>query len=212
MTKVKTIPAMTPPVVHDYLTELGKQWTGQGVAVELGSWLGATAAALLRGLMKAEPAYDRPFYAFDRWKASTGEVVKARSFETISSPGILYFGQDLLPLFLKNVRYSRMRTFQGSIQETITQYPGDPIEICLFDAPKHNPLFIQCIRALSPYWIPGVTVLGLLDYYAYRKRPEKQTLKAPVRLIENNPGCFEKLVEWPDECSCVFFKYVKELR
>ncbi|MBU0929950.1 MAG: hypothetical protein KJ623_02670, partial [Nanoarchaeota archaeon] len=39
------------------------EWTGKGVAIELGSWLGATAVPLLTGLITA--GYDKPFYAFN---------------------------------------------------------------------------------------------------------------------------------------------------
>ena len=69
------VPAMTPTVVHDYLARLGEEWSGRGVAVELGSWLGGTAVPLLRGLERA--GYDRPFYAYDRWEATEDEVRKA---------------------------------------------------------------------------------------------------------------------------------------
>ena len=66
MTKPTHIPEMTPPYVHDYLRQLGREWTGQGVAIELGSWLGASAIPLLEGLVEA--GYDRPFYCFDKLK------------------------------------------------------------------------------------------------------------------------------------------------
>jgi len=65
------IPAMTPEHVHDYLTKIGAGWTGEGVAVELGSWFGATAFYLLQGLVFA--GYNKPFYCYDRWKANKEE-------------------------------------------------------------------------------------------------------------------------------------------
>ncbi len=47
------IPTMTSRPVHEYLEQLGSQWTGRGVAMELGCWLGASSVPLLRGLVKA---------------------------------------------------------------------------------------------------------------------------------------------------------------
>jgi len=204
------IPQMTPVHVHDYLRQLGRGWTGQGVAIELGSWLGASAVPLLEGLVEA--GYNRPFYCFDKWSANVEEAAKARD------QGIpIRYGQDLLPMFLENVTpiYPKIRATQGRIQFKIRYYPGDPIEICLFDAPKREPVFSIAINALKPYWIPGVTVLGLLDYYFYKRKPvgEQKPYLAPVRFIESHPGCFEKIKEWggDDPCSCVFFKYVKKI-
>jgi len=44
---------MTSPEVHTYLEQLGSEWTGQGCAMELGCWLGATSVPLLQGLVQA---------------------------------------------------------------------------------------------------------------------------------------------------------------
>ena len=67
---------MTPVEVHDYLRELGTQWTGQGVAMELGCWLGASSVPLLEGLVQV--GYDKLFWAFDRWIANKQQVREAR--------------------------------------------------------------------------------------------------------------------------------------
>ena len=205
--KNQKIPAMTPQCVHDYLIKIGSEWTGKGVVVELGSWLGATAVSLLEGLKKAN--YCRHIYCFDRWKASQQEVIKAKE------QGVqLDVGQDLVNIFLENVKpvYKHFVLHKGNIKDTIKRYGGGEIEICLFDAPKTDPLFSQCIDVLSKYWIPGVTVLGLLDYYSYKKNKGMAGMKmlAPVNFIEQHKDSFEKIAEWPDKCSCVFFKYIKK--
>jgi len=208
--KYKGIPAMTPPVVHSYLGEIGRKWKKKGVVVELGSWLGATAVSLLEGLVQA--GYDVPFYAYDIWKAHEEQVRKAED------QGVeLQIEENLLPLFMQNVSKvypaSKIMANRGYISDTIREYPPQPIEICLFDAPKREPVFSNVVRRLSPYWIPGVTILGLLDYYFYKsKKGEKQEVfRAPVKFIEEHEGCFEKIAEWPDKCNCVFFKYIKKL-
>ena len=203
------IPAMTPQCVHDYLRELGSKWMGKGVVIELGSWLGASAHPLLEGLKEA--GYDRPFYAYDRWQANLEQVVKAKNQGVI-----IQEGQDLLPLFLKNVTpvYNYIYPTRGAISTTIQTYPKEPIEICLFDAPKQEPIFTDAVRALSPYWIPGVTVLGLLDYYFYLsiEGRMREKFKAPVNFIEKHWDSFVQLRQWgPCECSCVFYMYVKKL-
>lgn len=198
------VPAMTPTCVHSYLYEIGTQWSGKGVAVELGSWLGATAIPLVTGLKKA--GYDRPFYCYDRWKANAEEVQKAKA------QGLeIKEGQNLFPLFLDNVsaHYNNIQAFRGPITDTL-KWHGEPIEICIFDAPKRDPVFSYAMRQVAPSFIPGVTVLGLLDFYFYRRceGKKREACKVPVRFIERNGDCFIPVAQWPDKCSCVFFKYM----
>ncbi len=210
---MKGIPAMSPPEVHDYMRDLGRGWAGQGLAVEVGCWLGATSAALLEGLVEA--GYDKPFWAFDRWKANGAEVRKAKEQNVT-----LKLRQDLQSIYMQNVCkvYPKIRAVKGKIPYTLKSYSGDPIEFCMFDAPKRNPMFIQSIRAFIPYFIPGVTVLGLLDYYFYagrrdvQKKGDWKKFLAPVRFMEQYKDNFTMLQEFPENGSCVFFKYEKSIQ
>jgi len=204
------IPAMSPPEVHAYLRELGAGWTGQGSAVEVGCWLGATSAALMEGLVEA--GYDKPFWAFDRWMANEAEVIKA------AQQGVqIHEGQDLKPVYLKNVLpyYRDVKPVQGKAPQQLFQYKGGPIEFCMFDAPKRNPVFRRSVGAVLPYFIPGVTVFGLMDYYFYRSRrdgqqkPDWAEFLAPVKFIDTYKENFTLLREFPDNGSCVFFRYEK---
>jgi len=203
------IPEMTPESVHDYLREIGSQWSGQGVAIELGSWLGASAVPLLEGLVKA--GYNLPFYSYDKWRANGEQMEKSRD------QGVrLQMNQDLHSIFMENVAmvYPNIKAIKGSISVNIKKYCGDPIEICIFDAPKREPVFGDSISALKDHWIPGVTTLGLLDYYFYKQYEgkDRDDFLAPVRFIERNKDSFVKIKEWPvNECSCVFFKYIKKI-
>lgn len=200
----KDIMPMVPIEVYEYISGISTQWTGKGVAVEMGCWLGGTTLSALSGLITA--GYDKKYYCYDRWKATRGEVARAKKY------GIeLKQGEDILEMFTDNVlnMYSNIHIFKGEISESIKHYPGEPIELCFFDAPKKNPVFRQCVQALSPHWIPGVTVVGFLDYYQYMKfgGTQREQLKAPVRLIENNPDSFIEMKDfWPD-ASCAFFLY-----
>ena len=75
-------------------------WTGQGLAVELGGWLGASTVPLLSAL--SDVGYSDLYWVFDRWQASENEVQKAKI------QGLeLKVGQNLLPLFLKCARIYR---------------------------------------------------------------------------------------------------------
>lgn len=203
---VEGVPAMTSLQVHRYLEELGASWTGQGVAMELGCWLGASSIALLKGLVKA--GYDRPYWAFDAWKANTDQIPKAKEQGVF-----LKSEQDTLPIFVKNTTpyYANIVEGKGSLPATLEKYNNDPIEFCIFDAPKTNPVFTNCIKRLSPHWIPGVTVLGLLDYYFYRRHTgqKRKNFRAPVDFMEKYGSHFKLEKSWENECV-VFFRYLEK--
>ena len=205
------IPSMTPPVVQDYIYDVGTQWTGQGVCIELGCWMGATSVPLLTGLVEA--GYNRTYWAFDKWMANGSEIQKA-----VDQGLPVSLNQTLLPIYKSNVVkvYNKVKTVQGKLPKTLGTFDNSIIEICLFDAPKRTPIFEQCIARLLPHFIPGVTVLALLDYDFYKSRRKSgenwQPYMAPVKFIERHHNHFEKMSEWPEQTSGVFFKYVKEIK
>lgn len=201
------VPAMTSRQVHDYLETLGRSWTGKGAAMELGCWLGASSIALLKGLVQA--GYDRTYWAFDAWKATPDQLPKAKA------QGVdLKARQDTLPIFLKNVRqvYTNLETIKGPLPSTLFGYDGQPIEICIFDAPKADPTFRMCIDYLQPYWIPGVTILGLLDYNFYLRHTgeKRRKFRAPVDFMEKFGDHFQIEKQWDNE-SVLFFRFMKKL-
>ena len=195
---------MTPECVHHFLHHIGKQWSNRGVAMELGCWLGASSVPLLEGLVQA--GYNRPFWAFDMWKASPQQVQEA-----FKQGQEIVFGQDLIPVYRSNVRgvYKDVLMVRGRLPQSLSNFTNEPIEICVFDAPKRNDVFNQCIDLLKPYFIPGVTVLGLLDFYSYKKKTkaEQYNFMAPVDYVSRG---WDILADWPDKCSCAFFKMRKD--
>lgn len=205
----REIPTMTTKLAQRYLKEIGEKWRGRGVAMELGCWLGASAVPLLKGLVTA--GYNKQFWAFEKWTAYPSQIRKAKI------QGLhLSDGQDTRLLFLDNVHkvYKRVTAVKGMFPHVLERYsPGENIEICIFDAPKTDPVFSLSIKTLYKHWILGVTILGLLDYNFYKgKAGDKQEgFLAPHRFIDRNRGCFELIKEWEGESS-VFFRYINPLR
>lgn len=209
----KGVPAMTSPVVHEYLKELGLLYSGKGVVLELGCWLGGSALPLLEGLVKA--GYNKQFYAFDRWIADKSQVVKA------AKEGVkLTVNESTFPKFWNNVitTYSSVCAFRGGLPNSLYDWElsigyQERVEIVIFDAPKQEPIFTGCMKKILPYCIPGVTVFGLLDYNFYQRHTgiKRKKFRAPVDFVEKYKNHFEVIKEWPDQCP-VFLKYLKELK
>ncbi len=206
--KYESIPRMNTDDCLNTLTRIGEKWTGQGVAMELGCWLGASSVALLKGLNKA--GYDKPFYAFDRWKANAQQVREGWEFVTS-------IGQNLLPQYRKNIHpyINKLAHHKGKLPEILetADLSDVRIEMLVLDAPKTEPVYTACIRALHKHWIPGVTILCLLDYNFYQRKEgvERERLLAPVNFMIRNEGCFSSIHQKEGE-SAAFFRYEKPLK
>jgi len=202
------VPTMTSPEVHDYLQQLGTEWTGQGCAMELGCWLGASSIPLLQGLVEA--GYDKDFWAMERWWVKQEQIGKAaeQGFKLVK-------GQDSSLIYLENVKpiYDKIKAFRTEIPGGLTNYTGGKIEILILDGPKRDPVFIDCMNYLLPYCIPGVTVIGLLDYHFWERLEGKkrEAMKAPIKFMEKYGDHFSLLKEWKIDDVCAFFKYEKQI-
>lgn len=204
---MRTVPTMTPHCVHEYLGQIGANWHGWGVAVECGCWLGASCIALANGLRRA--GYDRALHCYDNWRANASQVGKA------SAQGHrIGVGDDLEPLFWANVLpvYDRLETHQGDLARA--HWGGAPIEIFILDAAKREPTFSRVLRTFSPAWIPGVTLVGLLDYHYYRGQPPaaKAAFECQRRFVEAHPGSLELLMDFGEQSASAFFQYQEPLK
>jgi len=158
-----TIPAMTSSAVWGRLEEIGAGWQGLGAAVECGSWFGASACALARGLVHA--GYDRPLYLFDAWQLNQSEVIKARAagFE-------VRFNQDIEAICRANVQavYPRVETHKGAIQKA--RWTPEPIEIFVLDAVKRDPAFSTVMAKFVRHCVPGAIIV-MLDFHYWKHAP-----------------------------------------
>lgn len=191
------IPAMTPTEVHDYLIQVGENWEGDGVAVECGSWLGATCAALCIGLEKAD--YERSVYCFDRWKSNKEEVGKA-----VNQGQEICNHQNLRPTFLDNV--GSVTDIDIQTQRTKmrhSEWCGEDIDIFLLDAAKSSPQFEQTLDIFGPHWVDGA-VVGFMDFYFARKLGRVLNQE---HFVQNHSESFERIKTF-DGCSCAFFRYL----
>lgn len=192
------IPTMTGAATHAALEAIGRAWTGRGVAVECGCWLGASTCALLRGLVAA--GYDRPIYAFDRWVANASEVDKA------GDAGMMVtLGENLLPIWHANVsrQYQNICPQRGELRRL--DWSGRPIEILVVDAAKREPVFSHLMGQFGPHLVDGAWV-ALLDYFYWRKfdGAAADALRCQERWVSGQDGHWKMVTDLTGESGAIF--------
>ena len=196
------VPSMTGAEGLRQLEALGREWTGRGVAAECGCWLGASAMALLRGLVAA--GYDRPFWAFDRWTANESEVRKAVAF------GVrLEVGEALRPYWAQNAGSVYPYVEARRCELDALRWPGGPCELLAVDAAKREPAFSHVMGEFLPWLVDGA-VVALMDYGYWRRfgGARAHAMRCQERWMDEHKTAFA-FVRDISGCGAVF-RYTKE--
>jgi hypothetical protein len=194
--ELSRIPGMLSPAEKHYLYRLtSHDFQGKGAVVEIGSWLGSSAAYLASGL---KTKWEVPLHCFDRFQADAAEVEKARR------QGVpLTMGQDTLPVFKKFLGDVYPHVIPVKTDVKNIQWNGGPIEILHLDAPKKIGELAPLWRMLGPKLIPGRSVVVLQDFVypgAYA-----------IPLVMGVLGDAFRVHAIPDPDKCtVSFRYKKE--
>ncbi len=152
------IPGMLSLAEKRYLYGLTfGEYEGRGAVVEIGSWLGNSAAYLARGLK--DRGFPVQVYCYDRFVSDASEVVKAHA-QGLS----LEEGQDALPLFRSYLKEfgPGVVAFKTRVEEL--RWDEGPIEILHIDAPKKIAAVEHVFRTLGPQLIPKKTIVVMQDF------------------------------------------------
>ena len=186
------------------LRQAAREAMPQTAIVELGCWLGAGTAQLALGLRERNDAHGVDVHCFDYFQASGPEVRKAKA------AGIaLNRGQDTLPVvqgllapFDVPISYRK-----GSIE--FAHWKRRPISVYVQDAGKDPASFSLMISKFAPSWVPGQTVLFLMDFYTWRKSG-KAFERCQTDFVEANQDCFSD-PEPIRGTSSVKLRYLKQV-
>lgn len=175
--------------------------------IEIGAWLGAGTAQLAIGALKRTDSHRLQIHTYDRFQATAIEAQRA------CSKGVaLSASQDTLPV-VQNL----LSGFGGLIHFHKTDlnavaYPEKKlVSVYVDDAAKTPGLFTHMLKTFSPYWIPGETVLVLMDFFYYAKRPDSSTLQYQKFIVDNNPGSFTLIEDYSHRSSIAAFRYEQPL-
>lgn len=191
------IPSQNEASVKQKLYELGQAIPdGKGAVVELGPWLGSITAHVAAGMRRQ--GKKNPIYVYDRFYANDREVEKAKRFEVNIE---LY--QDTLDVFKKNIA-----PFEASITATKgslidVKWTHGPIMLYIDDAAKKGDIFKHCLDTFSPSFIPGETILALLDFFYYKKT-KKDTHKSQQRYMDKHKNEYEFVCRLEGSSAAIF--------
>lgn len=138
---VPTIPAMTTDAERLFCYRTAKELAGDGVMVELGSWMGASTAYIAAGLRDSGVENKAKVYAYDRWKWDHKAHTEKNGGPLKCSSMYKEFKANLGPLL------EWVKPRQGEIGEIV--WDGPPVAFLFCDAPKRVNEIAHVMRAFA---------------------------------------------------------------
>lgn len=197
---VTTIPSMggteIGPILRKYASRVP---SGQAI-VELGCWLGAGTRQLLDGVQQS--GNDVVVHSFDKFQVNKYQKKKAAE----QGVALVDSHKQFQLNFVEEVRVGRLRVQKTVIDQV--KWGGPQIGLYVDDACKRQPAFDAAVKIFSPYWVPGQTILALMDFWYFLQVPGDDGLRYQHDWISNRWSCFE-VVEELDRSTCTaVFRYL----
>lgn len=176
--------------------------------VEVGPWLGANTAQMAAGT--ADQLKPAPIHAYDLFVARSDEVRKAASRAMM-----LVEGDDTRPLVQSLIASfgGQVTLHKGDILDS--SWDGQPIALYVDDAAKTPTNFYHVMQTFAPSFVPGVTLVVLMDYGFWRKLQtpgQRRRFRVQQNLVERHRECFEEIRDdvFDGEVMAAF-RYIKPL-
>lgn len=199
---INDIPSMGGRQIGGYLQRWALEVKPGRSIVELGVWLGAGTAQMALGAMEGNHP---TIWAYDRFRAQASEVAKARA------QGMSLQGHQNTLLVVSNILAARgLRQQVALVKGTIppAMFEGKPIGLYVDDACKREGRFLGALAVFGPHWIPGETVVILMDYWYFEKKPSVNGLKFQFDWMQEHKECFDIVLDrLPGVASIAAFRY-----
>ena len=181
------IPSMGGRQIKKYIFEAVKDLKDGYSVVELGTWLGAATAQIALALM----CYGKsnPIYSYDKFIVSGRQPLKAKKEGwKIDKRDVIY---DRVKKHL-SVFPTDITLVKGMI--TDQEYDKEPIGLYIDDALKQEERFLKGLKIFGKKFVPGETVMILMDYYLWQKWDDEK-YKFQYKYMNANKDKFELLVD-----------------
>jgi hypothetical protein len=201
------IPEMGGRRIGGYLRDWAKDAPANTKIVELGTWLGAGTAQMATGLQSRQDSHGIKIHTFDSFNISASSAEKARN------QGVEFTeGDDTLPWVREALKaYDPIIEFHKGMLDDQTTWTGEPISLYVDDATKYPYTFYLCLKKFGPSWIPGKTVVVLMDALIYLKKkdlPAKNIadLRIQHEFVTERPESFTPIEGFKDT-SVAAYRY-----
>ena len=203
-----TIPEMGGRRIGEYLRQMARDARRDSAIVELGCWLGAGTAQMALGLLDRPADHGVSIHCYDTFQLSEESALKAQR------QGVpLGKGDDMLPWVT-----GALAPFGGDIHlhkgfigdETV--WSGEKISLHVDDATKYPHTFYKTLKIFGPSWVPGETVVVLMDFWLFRKPHNAHRvdyMRAQHDFVVARPEIFEPTDL--EDGTCAAFRYVREM-
>jgi hypothetical protein len=205
--EVQHIPEMGGRRIGSFLRGWAKEAPEGTKIVELGTWLGAGTAQMAEGLQARNEDHGIKIHTFDSFKISASSAEKART------QGVEFReGDDTLPWVKAALKkYEPLVEYHKGMIDEQTAWAGDPISIYVDDATKYPYTFYLCLKKFGPSWMPGKTIVVLMDALIYLKKrdlPAKNIADLRVQhdFVTERPNSFAP-VEGFSDTSVAAYRY-----
>jgi len=199
--RARRIPSMDGRKIGPRLREYVRACVRDGEAVvELGCWLGAGTAQLCLGLREA--GIRAEVHSYDRFEARATERSKAASagLKLKAHENTMPWVRRALAPFGCDVRLHR-----GDIH--VARYDGPPVALHVDDACKREPVFLHALATWGRAWIPGRTIVVLMDYWYWRVRKhDDEGLRFQHQFVSARPRVFEEIWNSGDSPAAFLYK------
>lgn len=192
-----SIPSQGGREIGDYISECASLVSDGDNIVEVGSWLGAGTAQACLGIRKGGKKVK--LHVYDRFQAGATEVKKAKKqgVNLKSKQNTLPLVKDYIRPFECNVNF-----YKTSIQG-IKKFDHGLIGLYIDDASKRDYNFNHVMKVFKPNFIPGQTIVILMDYFYFEKKPD-QGLDYQFKYMQDNDSFefIKRLI--PDKSPAAF--------
>lgn len=203
----RPIPEMGGRRIGAFLRKWASDAPANTAIVELGTWLGAGTAEMAMGIATRTDTHNIRVHTFDSFKMSASSAEKARN------QGVeFYEGDDTLPwVEAALTRFQPLVEFHKGMLDESTTWTGEPISLYVDDATKYPYTFYLCLKKFGPSWIPGKTIVVLMDALIYLKKNDLTSKRiADLRIqhdfVNDRPDSFTPIEGFRDT-SVAAYRY-----
>ena len=190
----ENIPSIGGRETEDSLRDFVTRIPDGSAVVEVGGWLGAGTRPMAEALDSRGTTHRMDL--FDRFTTTGTEVTKA------AKAGVnLKEGQNTIPVVLEYLKGIRQPITFHRGELLLINWDGGKIGLYVDDAAKSELHFRHMLHSFGPSWIPGETIIVLMDYFFWRQREadgRKDPYKFQYNFVTSHPDSFAPVEGWEE--------------